>query len=86
VSQLTTPTVKAGKGVALQGSWRFFDVLMRFKESVKVRLWGRELHSFKKGEVHNVSMAVVGVLLAQGFAEPVASPPIVPQQALARTA
>lgn len=61
-------------------------MLMRFKESVNVRLWGKELHSFKKGEVHNVSMAVVGVLLAQGFAEPVARPPVVPQQALARTA
>jgi hypothetical protein len=54
-------------------------VLIRFTESVKVRLWGKELHSFKKGEIHNVPMAVVPVLLAQGFAEPVARPPALPQ-------
>jgi hypothetical protein len=60
-------------------------VLMRFNESVKVRLWGKELHSFKKGEIHNVSVAVGGVLLAQGFAEPVAKPPGMPD-ALGRTA
>jgi hypothetical protein len=55
------------------------EVLIRFKESVKVRLGGKELHSFKKGEIHNVSIAVVAVLLAQGFAEPVARPPAMPQ-------
>lgn len=61
-------------------------MLIRFKESVKVRLWGRELHSYKKGDIHNVPLAVVGVLLAQGCAEPVAKPPVMPQQALARVA
>ena len=60
-------------------------MLIRFKESVKVRLWGKELHSFKKGEVHNVTIAIVSVLLAQGYAEPVARPPVMPE-ALARTA
>jgi hypothetical protein len=57
-------------------------VVIRFKESVKVRLWGKELHSFKKGEIHNVSIAVAGVLLAQGCAEPVATPPVMPQRVL----
>jgi hypothetical protein len=54
-------------------------MLIRFKESVKVRLWGKELHSFKKGEVYNVSIAVAGVLFAQRCAEPVAAPPVMPQ-------
>jgi hypothetical protein len=62
------------------------DVLIRFKKSVTVRLWGKELHSFKKGEVHEVSLAVVGVLLAQRCAEPVAQPPVMPQEAIARAA
>jgi hypothetical protein len=57
-------------------------VVMRFKESVKVRLWGKELHSYKKGEIHNVSIAVAGVLLAQGCAEPVARPPAMPRRML----
>jgi len=51
-------------------------MLIRFKESVRVRLWGNELHSFRKGKVYNVSIAVAGVLLAQGCAEPVAKPPM----------
>jgi hypothetical protein len=55
-------------------------------ESVKVRLWGKELHSFKKGEIHNVSIAVAAVLLAQGCAEPVAKPPVMPQRVLPRVA
>ena len=57
-------------------------MVIRFTESVKVRLWGKELHSFKKGEIHNVSIAVAGVLLAQGCAEPVAKPPAMPQRML----
>ena len=61
-------------------------MLIRFKESVKVRLWGKELHSYRKGEIHNVSLAVVAVLLAQGCAEPVAKPPVRPLQALPRVA
>jgi hypothetical protein len=46
-------------------------MVIRFKETVKVRLWGRELSNFRKGEVHTVPTAVAGVLLAQGCAEPV---------------
>jgi hypothetical protein len=61
-------------------------VVIRFMESVKVRLWGKELHSFKKGEIHNVSIAVAGVLLAQGCAEPVAKPPVMPQRVLPQVA
>jgi hypothetical protein len=53
-------------------------VLIRFTESVRVRLWGRELHNFRKGEIHRVSIAVAGVLLAQGCAEPVSDPPALP--------
>jgi hypothetical protein len=44
-------------------------------------LWGKELHRFRKGEVHEVSIAVVAVLLAQGCAEPVAAPQAIPDQA-----
>jgi hypothetical protein len=54
-------------------------VLVRFRESVRVRVWERELRSFRKGEVHRVSMAIAAVLFAQGCAEPVADPPAVPQ-------
>ena len=53
-------------------------VLIRFTESVRVRLWGRELHNYKKGEIHRVSIAVAGVLLAQRCAVPVCDPPAMP--------
>ena len=53
-------------------------MLLRFTSAVRVRLWGRELHSFRKGEVHNVSTAIAAVLCAQGMAEPVAKPPALP--------
>jgi hypothetical protein len=46
-------------------------MVVRFKESVRVRIWGRELSNFRKGEVHSVPTAVAGVLLAQGCVEPV---------------
>jgi hypothetical protein len=46
-------------------------MVIKFKESVRVRVWGRELSSFRKGEIHTVPTAVAGVLLAQGCAEPV---------------
>ena len=46
-------------------------MVIRFKESVRVRVWGRELSNFRKGETHAVPTAVAGVLLAQGCAEPV---------------
>ena len=39
-------------------------MVIRFKESVRVRVWGRELSNFRKGEVHAVPTAVAGVLLA----------------------
>jgi len=54
-------------------------VLIRFTESVRVRLWGKELHHFRRGEIHRVATAVAGVLLAQRCAEPVCDPPAVPQ-------
>jgi hypothetical protein len=53
-------------------------VLVRFTQSVGVRLWGKELHSFQKGEVHRVSMAIAAVLFAQRCAEPVGQPPALP--------
>jgi hypothetical protein len=46
-------------------------MMIRFKESVRVRVWGKEMSSFRKGEVHAVPTVVAGVLLAQGCAEPV---------------
>jgi hypothetical protein len=46
-------------------------MVIRFKESVRVRVWGKEMSSFRKGEVHAVPTVVAGVLLAQGCAEPV---------------
>lgn len=58
-------------------------VLIRFTESVCVRLWGKELHNFRRGEIHRVSIAVAGVLLAQRCAEPVADPPAVPRAQVA---
>jgi hypothetical protein len=54
-------------------------VLVRFTESVGVRLWGKELHSFRKGEVHPVSTVVAAVLFAQRCAEPVTAPPALPR-------
>ena len=53
-------------------------MLIRFKKSVRVRLWGKELHSFRKGDVHTVPIAIAPVLFAQGCAEPVALPPSLP--------
>ena len=46
-------------------------MVIRFKESVRVRVWGKEMSNFRKGDVHAVPTAVAGVLLAQGCAEPV---------------
>lgn len=58
-------------------------MLIRFNESIGVRLWGRALHSFRAGEVYDVSTAVAAVLFAQGCAEPVAGPPSIPEQRVA---
>jgi hypothetical protein len=46
-------------------------MVVRFKESVRIRLWGKEFSSFRKGEVQAVPVSVAGVLLAQGCVEPV---------------
>ncbi|HEU4690412.1 MAG TPA: hypothetical protein VFS23_18725 [Vicinamibacterales bacterium] len=46
-------------------------MLIRFTESIRVRVWGKEMSRFRKGEIHAVPTAVAGVLLAQGCAEPV---------------
>jgi hypothetical protein len=46
-------------------------MVVRFKESVRVRVWGKELSNFRKGETYSVPTAVAGVLLAQGCVEPV---------------
>lgn len=46
-------------------------MVIRFKESVRVRVWGKEMSKFRKGEIHAVPTVVAGVLLAQGCAEPV---------------
>ena len=68
----------AGAKLALSVTRRNTLVLIRFKKSVRVRLWGRELHSFRKGEVHHVPIVIAPVLFAQGCAEPVALPPALP--------
>jgi len=46
-------------------------MVVRFKETIRVRVWGKELSNFRKGEIHSVPTAVAGVLLAQGCVEPV---------------
>lgn len=68
-----------GADIALGTPGGDADVLIRFNESIRVRLWGRELHSFRKGEVHHVPMVIAAVLFAQRCAEPVEQPPAVPR-------
>jgi hypothetical protein len=46
-------------------------MVIRFKESVRVRIWGRQMSCFRKGEIQEVPTVIAGVLLAQGVAEPV---------------
>lgn len=53
-------------------------MLVRVVRSVNVRMWGKAVHSFRRGEVHRVPMAIAAVLFAQRFAEPLAEPPAVP--------
>ena len=48
------------------GGWA---MVIRFKESVRVRVWGKQMSRFRKGEVHAIPDVVAGVLLAQGCAE-----------------
>jgi hypothetical protein len=72
-----------GLNLALCSPGGIPQVLMRFNESIGVRLWGRELHSFRAGDIYDVSTVVAAVLLAQGCAEPVASPPAIPHARVA---
>jgi hypothetical protein len=46
-------------------------MMIRFTESIRVRVWGKEMSTFRKGEVHAIPTAVAAVLMAQGCAEPV---------------
>ena len=48
-------------------------MVVRFKESITVRVWGKEMSRFRRGETHEIPLAVAGVLLAQGCVEPVAA-------------
>ena len=57
-------------------------MLIRVRQAVRIRLWGKVLHSFRKGEVCHVSIAIAAVLFAQGCAEPVSEPPAVPHAQL----
>ena len=47
-------------------------MVVRFKKAIRVRLWGKDLSDFHKGEVTDVPIAIAGILLAQGYVEPVA--------------
>ena len=44
------------------------DVLLRFTESVRLRIFGR-LYAYGRGEVHRVPLAIVGLLLAENCVE-----------------
>jgi len=46
------------------------DVLLRFTDSVRLRVFGR-VYNYRRGEVHLVSLAMVGLLLAEDCVEPV---------------
>lgn len=61
-----------GPHIAQRAGEGDITMVVRFKETVRVRVWGRELSNFHKGEVHSVPTAIAGVLLAQGCVEPVA--------------
>jgi hypothetical protein len=45
-------------------------VLLRFTDSVRLRVFGR-VYNYRRGEVHLVSLAMVGLLLAEDCVEPV---------------
>ena len=45
-------------------------MLLRFTESVRLRMFGR-VYTYRRGEVHKVSLAVVGLLLAERCVEAV---------------
>ena len=44
-------------------------MLLRFTESIRLRMFGR-VYTYRQGEVHKVSLAIVGLLLAEGCVEP----------------
>ena len=43
-------------------------MLLRFTESVRLSVFGR-VYEYGRGEVHRVPLAMVGLLLAEGFVE-----------------
>ena len=45
-------------------------MLLRFTESIRLRMFGRVYH-YRAGEVHKVSLAIVGLLLAERCVESV---------------
>ena len=46
------------------------NVLLRFTESIRLRMFGRVYH-YRAGEVHKVSLAIAGLLLAERCVESV---------------
>jgi hypothetical protein len=50
-------------------------MLLRFTESIRLRVFGR-VYNFRRGEVHKVSLSMVGLLLAEGCVEAVDAAPI----------
>jgi hypothetical protein len=44
------------------------DVLLRFTESVRLRIFGC-VYAYGRGEVHRVPLAIVGLLLAENCVE-----------------
>jgi hypothetical protein len=59
-----------GKNVAPRRPQEEHDVLLRFTESVRLRVFG-QVYDYRRGEVHRVSLAMVGLLLAEDCVEPV---------------
>ena len=45
-------------------------MLLRFRESSRLRVFG-QVYDYRRGEVHRVSLAMVGLLLAEDCVEPV---------------
>ena len=43
-------------------------MLLRFTESVRLNVFGR-VYRYRRGEVHRVPLAMVGLLLAEGCVE-----------------
>jgi hypothetical protein len=59
-----------GKNVAPRLPEEENDVLLRFTESIRLRVFG-QVYNFRRGEVHKVALAMVGLLLAEECVEPV---------------